>query len=356
MSEKILVINPGSTSTKIAMYDGHEQLWMESIEHSLEEMKKYDTVYDQLDMRHQLVVETARNRGDDLHDLAAVMSRGGPFAAVKSGAYEVGEEMLEIIRTNPISQHVSNIGMAIAKKIADPLNINAYIYDAVTVDEMIPVTRIVGLKEMDRHGQGHNLNMRAAAINMCHQKKWDYYQKNIVVAHLGGGITLSLHSQGVIVDMISDDEGPFAPERSGGLPGFQLINACYSGKLTEKDMFKHIQRAGGLISLLGTPDARKVEKMIEDGDQYAALVYDAMALNVAKNIAKLTVVVDGKVDSIVLTGGMAYSEKFTGLVVPRVKFLAPVDILPGENEMDALAQGCLRVLRGEEKARTFSRS
>ena len=356
MSEKILIINPGSTSTKIAMYQGDEQLWMESIEHSLEEMKKYDTVYDQLDMRHQLVVETARNRGDDLQGLAAVMSRGGPFAAVKSGAYEVGEEMLEIIRTNPISQHVSNIGMAIAKKIADPLNIKAYIYDAVTVDEMIPVTRIVGLKEMDRHGQGHNLNMRAAAINMCRQKQWDYYQKNIVVAHLGGGITLSLHSQGVIVDMISDDEGPFAPERSGGLPGFQLINACYSGKLTEKDMFKHIQRTGGLISLLGTPDARQVEKMIADGDEYAALVYDAMALGVAKNIAKLTVVVDGKIDSIVLTGGIAYSEKFTGLVVPRVKFLAPVDILPGENEMDALAQGCLRVLRGEEKARTFSQS
>jgi len=352
--EKILVINPGSTSTKIAMYDGGRQLWMESIEHPLEEMRKYDRVYDQLDMRHDLVVATAAAKGDDLSGLAAVVSRGGPFASVRSGAYEVNEEMLEVMRERPIDQHASNIGMAIAKKIADRFGLKAYIYDAVTVDEMIPVTRIVGLKEMDRHGQGHNLNMRAAAINLCLKKGWDYYRKNIIVAHLGGGITLSLHSRGRIVDMISDDEGPFAPERGGGLPGFQLIKACFNGRFDEKGMFKHIQRSGGLISLLGTPDARKVEKMIADGDDYAALVYEAMALNVAKNIAKLTVVVEGRVDCIVLTGGIAYSEKFTGLIVPRVQFLAPTEILPGENEMDALAQGCLRVLKGEEKPHIFA--
>jgi butyrate kinase len=354
MSEKILIINPGSTSTKIAMYDADKQLWAESIEHPLEELNKYDTINDQLDMRYNLVIETVNKKGDDFDDLATVVSRGGPFAAVKSGAYEVDEAMLKIARDNPINQHASNVGMAIAKKIADSLNLKAYIYDAVTVDEVVPVCRIVGWKDMDRHGQGHNLNMRAAAINTCLKNGWKYREKNIIVAHLGGGITLSLHSGGQIIDMISDDEGPFSPERAGGLPNFQLMNLCYSEEYDKKGIFKRFQRAGGLVDHLGTPDARKVEKMIEDGDTYAALVYDAMALAVAKNIAKLTVLVEGKIDAIVLTGGIAFSKKFTSMIVPRINFLAPVEILPGENEMEALAQGGLRILRGVEKAHIFS--
>lgn len=354
MTELILVINPGSTSTKTAMYDGTAPLWSESISHSLEDLAHYDTIYDQLDMRYNLVVGLVEKKGYKLGDLAAVVSRGGPFASVKSGAYEVNEKMLEKMRNDPIDQHASNTGMAVAYKIAQSQGIKAYIYDAVTVDEMIDIARITGLKEMQRRGQGHNLNMRAAALKLCEDKGWDYYRKNIIVAHLGGGISLSLHEQGRIVDMISDDEGPFSPERAGGLPGFQLIELCYSGEYGKKAMFKHIQRKGGLIAYFGTADTRDIEKMMLDGDENAKLVYEAMALNVAKNIAKLSVVPNGDIDAIVLTGGIAYSTLFTGWVAERVKFIAPVEVIAGEKEMDALARGALRVLRGEEEAKIYA--
>lgn len=353
MRDQILVINPGSTSTKIALYDEQGQLWDQNIGHSLEELSHYDTILDQLPMRTALVRDCLTRKGSSPAQLKAIVSRGGPFARVHSGAYVINEAMLEKIRTDPVDQHASNLGAGIAWAIAREEDIPAYIYDAVTVDEMLPVTRITGLQEMDRHGQGHNLNMRAAALAVCKKRQIPYDSSNILVAHLGGGITLSLHENGRIVDMISDDEGPFAPERAGGLPCFQLIELCYSGKYTKKEMFKHIQRAGGLISHFGTPDSRQIEARIDAGDQQARLVYEAMALAVAKNLAKLSVVVSGQIDCIVLTGGIAYSKYFTDLIRERVEFLAPVEIIPGENEMQALYGGVMRVLRGEEAARVY---
>ncbi len=354
MRDKVLVINPGSTSTKIAVFDSSgQQLWSENIPHGLEELSCFDTISDQIPMRETLVRKCIEANGTSLHELRAIASRGGPFARVESGAYLINEAMLEKIRTAPIDQHASNLGAGIAYSIARDEEIPAYIYDAVTVDEMIPVARITGLKEMERHGQGHNLNMRAAALEVCRRDHLNYYESNILVAHLGGGITLSLHQNGRIVDMISDDEGPFAPERAGGLPVFQVIELCYSGKYTKKEMFKHIQRSGGLIAHFGTPDSRVIEKMIADGDENAGLVYEAMALNVAKNLAKLSVVAKGAVDRIVLTGGIAYSDCFTGMIRDYVSFLAPVAVIPGENEMQALYGGVMRVLRGEENAHIY---
>ncbi|MDR2156713.1 MAG: butyrate kinase [Clostridiales Family XIII bacterium] len=351
--KKILVINPGSTSTKIAVYEDEQKVWGRNIEHTQEELSKYDAIIDQLDMRCGLVTGHVEAGGYELSAFDAVVSRGGPFARVRSGAYEVNGDMLATMRTCPIDQHASNIGMAIADKIRGTYGMPAFIYDAVTVDEMIPVARVVGLKEMSRRGQGHNLNMRAAALKVCADKDWRYSEKNLLVAHLGGGVTFSLHSGGRVVDMISDDEGSFAPERSGGLPGFQLIDLCFAEGATKKEVLRHIQRRGGLISLLGTPDSREVEKRIAEGDEEAKLVYEAMALSVAKNLAKLAPVVDGAIDAVILTGGIAFSDYFTSMVKRRVAFLGPVEILPGENEMDALAAGALRVLRGEEKAHVF---
>ncbi len=350
MRDKILVINPGSTSTKIAWFDRQRKLWDKNISHSLEELSQYDTINDQLDMRYKLVIQAVKEMNSSLEELEAVVSRGGPITRFRSGAYQVNERMLEIIRTKPQDQHASNTGAGIAHRIALAQGIGAYIYDAVTVDEMIPLVRITGLPEMERRGQGHNLNMRSAALKVCAQEGIDYYGSNIIVAHLGGGITLSLHENGRIADMISDDEGPFAPERAGGLPGFQLIDACYSGTFDRKGMLKHIQRAGGLAAYFGTSDSRDVEKRIREGDTNAAMIYEAMALSVAKNIAKLAPVVSGNVDRIVLTGGIAYSAYFTDMVKKRIAFLAPVVILPGENEMQALYEGVQRVLRGEEEA------
>jgi butyrate kinase len=299
------------------------------------------------------VVKALEERGSKLSDLAAVVSRGGPFAPVESGAYEINGDMLEKMKTDPVDQHASNLGMAIAWAIAGSQGIKAYIYDAVTVDEMIPLVRITGLKEMPRRGQGHNLNMRAAALRLCGERGWNYHKKNLLVAHLGGGITFSLHSGGRTIDMISDDEGAFSPERAGGLPGFQLIDLCFREGMTKKEVLRHIQREGGLISHLGTPDVREVERLIQAGDSGASLVFEAMALHVAKNLAKLSVVVDGKIDAVILTGGIAHSGTFTSLVKKRVEFIAPVVILPGENEMDALAGGAYRVLAGEEEARVY---
>jgi butyrate kinase len=354
MNENILVINPGSTSTKIAWYGGDTMLWSVNIEHPQEELAKYDTIIDQLEMRYTLVVKAVEERGCSLGELSAVVSRGGPFARVQSGAYEINREMLERMRNNPIDQHASNIGMAIAWSITKSLNIKAYIYDAVTMDEMIPLVRITGLKEMLRRGQGHNLNMRAAALRLCRERNWDYHQKNLLAAHLGGGITFSLHSGGRTIDMISDDEGAFSPERAGGLPGFQLIDMCFQEGMTKKELLRKIQRKGGLISLLGTSDMREVERRIQKGDGEAKLVFEAMALHIAKNLAKLSVVVDGRIDAVILTGGIAYSESFTALIAKRVEFIAPVVVLPGENEMAALAEGALRVLRGEEEPRIYA--
>lgn len=350
----ILVINPGSTSTKIAWYCDTEKKWGESIAHDPAVIKTYEKIYDQLQMRTDLVLKTIADKGEDISTLNAVMSRGGLVGRVQAGAYEVNDAMVEVLRDRPVNHHASNLGAAIALNIARKVGIKAYIYDPVTVDEMIDLVRITGLKEVERFGQGHNLNMRAAALRLCKDEGWDYGKVNIIVAHLGGGISESLHSNGRIIDMISDDEGAFSPERAGGLPIFRMMAALKDKHLDYDSLLKLLQRNGGLMSWFGTSDTRVVEKMaLEEGNKQAKLVYDAMALSVARSIAKLAVVVDGSVDRIVLTGGIAYSEYFTGEIIRRVKFIAPVTVYPGENEMQALAEGAYRVLTGQETAHTF---
>lgn len=354
MSFDIIAINPGSTSTKVALYRDEKPIWVKSVEHSRESLKGFQNVYEQFDMRKSLINSIMSEQRVEKSKLSAVIGRGGLLPPVQSGAYVVGQEMMDILRYHPVNEHASNLGAALAYSIAHPLHIPAYIYDPVTVDELTPIARITGLKEMRRIGQGHNLNMRAAAIRYSKQIGKPYSSLNIIVAHLGGGITFSLHSNGRMIDMISDDEGSFSPERAGGLPGFQLIKMATSGEYDYHSLMKKVQRNGGLMAHLGTDDVRGVEKMITSGDEKAALVLEAMAYNVAKNIGKLSVVVCGKVDAIILTGGIAYSKRVTEWITDRVSFIAPVVVLAGENEMESLAFGALRVLRGEEKAHAFS--
>ena len=352
---QILVINPGSTSTKIAWYCDTQKKWGENIEHDSAQIKTYAVIYDQLEMRTRLVLDTIAARGEQLGALSAVVSRGGLLGRVQAGAYEVNDAMVEVLRERPVNHHASNLGAAIALRIARQAGVKAYIYDPVTVDEMIDLVRITGLKEVERFGQGHNLNMRAAALRLCREKGLDYGRTNLIVAHLGGGITLSLHSQGRIIDMISDDEGAFSPERAGELPIYRMLAALDGRQMDRAATMKLLQRGGGLTSWFGTSDTRVVEHMaLEEGNAQAKLVYDAMALSVARSIAKLAVVVNGHVDHIVLTGGIAYSSYFTGEIIHRVAFLAPVTVYPGENEMDSLAQGAQRVLCGEEQAHQFA--
>lgn len=353
MDYGILAINPGSTSTKIAFYKNQDMIWTQSIEHTQEQLAGFANIFDQFELRRDLVLSVMEEQGTKLSELSAVVGRGGLLPPVKSGAYLVNDVMIDTLRYRPVNEHASNLGAKLADAIAKPLNIPAYIYDPVTVDELEPIAKITGLKEMKRIGQGHNLNMRAAAIKYAATSDKPYNKLNLIVAHLGGGITLSLHSNGRMIDMISDDEGPFSPERAGGLPGFQLIKMATSGEYDYKSMMKKVQRQGGLTAHFGTSDMRIVEEKAKNGDDQAELVLEAMAYNVAKNIGKLAVVVSGQIDAIILTGGIAKSKLFTGWIENRVKFIAPVTVLAGENEMESLSQGALRVLKGEEKARIF---
>lgn len=350
---KILAINPGSTSTKVAVFSDEKEIWSRSIAHSTEDLLNYPKLFDQLIMRYEQIIDTITNHDIPLRDLSAVVGRGGCLPPVEAGAYEVNKAMIEQLENEPVIEHASNLGAPLAFRVAQQLGIPAYIYDSVGVDEMIEVARITGRKNMPRYGKGHNLNMRAAALRYCRENRLDYKSLNLVVVHLGGGISSSLHSMGRIIDMISDDFGAFSPERAGALPAQQLIYECMHGDETFKGMMKKVQRTGGLMDHIGTTDVREVEKMIANGDERAKLVYDAMALSVARDIAKLSVVVNGKINAVLLTGGIAYSQNFTSEIVDRVGWIAPVKILAGENEMESLALGALRVLRKEEIAHTY---
>lgn len=353
LKEKILVINPGSTSTKIAVYEGNELKWMESISHSLDEIKQYGCVFDQLDMRSSLIRECLDKHGDTVNSLDAVASRGGCMPPVSAGAYEINDYMVHALQYHAVDEHASNVGAAIALQIAREAGVKAYTYDALTVDEMLPINTITGLKGIRRPARGHNLNTRAAALKLCRDKGINYQDINIIVAHLGGGITINLHSKGKMIDVIMDEEGPFSPERAGGMPVYAIVKMAYSGKYTKEEMMKQLQRRGGMISYFGTADMREVESMINEGNDEAKLMFEAMALVTAKNIAKIAPSICGKVDYIVLTGGLAYSKMFTDMVKERISFLAPMEIIPGENEMEALAQGILRVMRDEESAKVM---
>lgn len=349
---KILAINPGSTSTKIGLYEDKDLLFKESIEHSSEEISQYQTIASQYSMRKNHIMETLSKHGYSIDMLSAAVGRGGLLPPVKSGAYEVNDVMADVLLNRPVLEHASNLGGLIAKDIADTAGIPAYIYDSVSVDELTDVARVTGLKEIVRASQSHCLNMRAAAIKTAEQMGGTYANMNLVVAHLGGGISLSAHKDGKMIDIVSDDEGPFSPERSGRLPIKNFINIC--SKYDINDIKKMVRGSGGLVSLLDTNSALEVQKRIDAGDERAKLVYEAMAYQIAKSIGELAVVLDGEVDAIVITGGIAYSKFITQYITKKVKFIAPVKLLPGENELESLAFGAYRVLVGEETAHIFA--
>ncbi len=351
---KILAINPGSTSTKVALYEEEKLIFSNSIPHSAESLAEYPGISDQREMRGDVVKLLLKLHEERLHNLSAVVGRGGLLPPVSAGAYLVNPQMVDTLLHRPVLEHASNLGGVIAYEIAAPLGIPAMIYDPVTVDELEPIARIAGLASMQRIAVAHNLNIRATAMKYAKQQSKTIADMNLIVAHLGGGITMTLMKEGRMVDIVSDDEGPFSPERSGGLPIFELLKLAYSGQYDHKSLVRLLRGKGGLASHFGVNDAREIERRIAAGDQKAALVYEAMAYNIAKNIGKLAAAAGGRVQSILLTGGLAYSRMLTGWIVERVGFIAPVCILPGENEMEALAFGALRVLRGEEQAKTFA--
>lgn len=354
--EKLLIINPGSTSTKIAVFEDEKALFIESISHDSESLSKYDNIVDQYEFRRDLIIETLIKKEISLNDISGIVARGGLLPPVEAGAYKVNDDMVWQLRFAPQNEHASNLGAIIAHSISVEYGIPAFVYDGVTVDEMLPIVKITGLPEMRRKGLGHNLNMRAAAMRYAKENNKEYRDCSLIVSHLGGGISVSLHKDGRVADIVTDEEGPFSPERTGGLPLFQVIDTATSGKYDKKSLMKIVKNKGGLMAYFGVNDTRVVEKMIEEGNEKAKLIYEAMALNVAKYIAYESAVVNGQVEAILITGGIANSKLFTSLVKERIEFIAPVIIYPGENEMESLALGGLRVLKGLEKAKEFKKT
>lgn len=350
---KILSINPGSTSTKIAVYEDEKPLFVESILHSDSDLAAFKRIQDQFEFRKNAVMKFLNDNNIKTSELSAIVGRGGLLPPVKSGAYRVNETMVDVLMNRPVLEHASNLAALIAYEMSRELNIDAYIYDSIAVDELIDIARHTGLPEVDRVSLTHALNMRAAAIKTSQILGKPYKDCNFVVAHLGGGISLTAHSGGRMIDIVSDDEGPFSPERSGRVAVKDLYKYVSSGKYTKDEMKKKLRGEAGLKGHLGTIDAREVQNRIENGDEKAKLIYETMGYQIAKSIGELSVSLYGNVDRIVLTGGIAYSKMLTDWIVERVKFIAPVEILPGENEMESLSLGILRVLKGEETAREY---
>ncbi len=351
---KVLAINPGSTSTKVALYDNENEVFVETLDHPVEEIQKFEHVQDQFDFRKEVILSCLADNGVKVEALSAVVGRGGLLPPVKSGAYRVNELMVDRLRKRPVVEHASNLGALIAYEIATPQGLPSFIYDSVAVDELNDIARISGMPLIKRASFSHALNSRAMAHKVAEKYGKKYEEMNFIVAHLGGGISLSAHEQGKMIDIVSDDEGPFSPERAGRVPCNKLIDHCYSGEFEKGTMKKMLRGKGGIGAYLGTLDARDVEKMIAEGNEEARLVYEAMSYQIAKGIGEMATVLCGKVDAIVITGGIAYSKMTTEWITERVKFIGPVEIMAGENELESLAFGTLRVLRGEEEAREYT--
>jgi len=350
-----LVINPGSTSTKLAVFRNLESVYADTLRHSSEDLARFNKTIEQYEYRRRLVMEALANSGVNPRELNAVIARGGLLRPIPGGTYLVNDNMLKDLEFAERGSHASNLGGLIAHSIAAEMGIPAYIVDPVCVDEMEPVARISGMPENPRESLFHALNQKAIARRAARDLGREYRSVNLIVAHLGGGISVGAHLQGRVIDVNNavGGEGPFTPERTGGVPAAKLVERCYSGVYSEAEMLRELVGKGGIVAYLGTNDAMEVEKRIGQDDRAARLVYEAMAYQVAKEIGACSAVLRGKVDAVVITGGLAHSSMLIGWIADRVKFIAPVKVYPGEDEMLSLAAGGLRVLSGEEKVKTY---
>ena len=353
MSHWILTINPGSTSTKTALFRDEELVFNESINHTREELDEAGIHIHQIPMRKALVLKALSDNGIEVSSLSAVVGRGGLLPPVKTGGYMVNKRMLDLIINEEIPWHESNLGAVLAYEIAQLAKAPAYIYDAVSASDFPPIAMVTGLKEIVRHSFSHVLNSRSAAIRYARSVGKSLEDLNLIVTHLGGGVTIGVYQKGKLVDSLSDDNGPFGPERSGSAPLIDFIELCYSGAFTKEEMTKKVRGAGGLKAYLGTSDGREIMNRIENGDKYAAEMMEALAYQIAKGVGLLAPVLRGKCDAVIITGSLAYFESLVNDVKGYIEFIAPVAVIPGEYEMEALALGGLRMLLGQEAANEF---
>ena len=355
MSHKLLIINPGSTSTKLAIYEDERELFEKTLRHSSEDIGKFKHIAEQQSFRTELILKILQDNKIEIKEMDAVVGRGGLLKPIISGTYNVNDKMLNDLKENIQGEHASNLGAIIANEIANSIDKPAFIVDPVVVDEMEELARVSGMPEIPRKSIFHALNQKAVAKRYAKESFKKHEDINIIVVHMGGGVSIGAHKNGKIVDINNclDGDGPFSPERSGGVPVGDLVRLCFSGKYTLAEVLKKITGKGGFVAYLDTNDARIVEKAALEGDPKAKLIHDAMGYQVAKSICAAAAVLSGKVDAIILTGGMAYGKPIIDVISKKVAFIAPIVVYPGEDEMLALAQGVIRVLNGDEEVREY---
>lgn len=355
MAYKLLIINPGSTSTKIGVYEGEKEILEETLRHSAEEILKYDTIFDQLDFRKEVILKVLKEKGIDINELDAVVGRGGMLKPIEGGTYEVNEAMVEDLKIGVQGSHASNLGGILSNEIAKEIGKRAFIVDPVVVDEMEDVARLSGVPELPRKSKFHALNQKAVAKRYAKEHNTSYEDVNLIVVHMGGGVSVGAHRKGRVIDVNNalDGDGPFSPERAGGVPSGELLEMCFSGKYSKEEVYKKLVGKGGFVAYANTNDARDLIKLSQEGDEKGSLIFNAFIYQIAKEIGSMAVVLDGEVDAIVLTGGIAYSDYVTNAINKKVKWIAPMVVYGGEDELLALAQGAIRVLDGVEEAKIY---
>ncbi len=355
MSIKSLIINPGSTSTKIGVFEDETLLFEETLRHSTEEIAQYASIVDQKDFRKQIILDLLAKKDFDIKSLQVIVGRGGMLKPIPGGTYAVTDDLLEDLKIGKQGQHASNLGGILAREIGDAIGVPSYIVDPVVVDELIPIARYSGVPEMPRTSVFHALNQKAVAKRYAKEKGVPYESLNLIVVHMGGGVSVGAHEKGRVIDVFNalDGDGAFSPERAGSVPSGALIKMCFSGQYTEKEVYKKLVGNGGFNAYLGTNDMREVGKMVDGGDARADEIREAFILQVTKDIGSMACVLKGKVDQIIVTGGIAYNKVVVDKMEERAGFIAPFTVYPGEDELLALVQGALRVMNGEEEAMKY---
>ena len=355
MGIKSLIINPGSTSTKIGVFEDETLLFEETLRHSTEEIAKYASIVDQKDFRKDIIVNLLKEKDFDINSLNMVVGRGGMLKPIPGGTYEVSDDLLEDLKIGKQGQHASNLGGILAREIADSIGVPSYIVDPVVVDELAPVSRYSGVPELPRTSVFHALNQKAVAKRYAKEIGKAYDSLNLVVVHMGGGVSVGAHKEGRVIDVFNalDGDGAFSPERAGAVPSGALIKLCFSGKYTESEVYKKFVGNGGFNAYCGTNDMRDVAKMVDNGDEKAAEAREAFITQMAKDIGSMACVLNGKIDQIIVTGGIAYDKTVISGLKEKAGWIAPMTVYPGEDELLALVQGGLRVLNGEEKAMVY---
>ncbi len=355
MSIKSLIINPGSTSTKIGVFEDETLLFEETLRHSTEEIGQYATIVDQKDFRKKIITDLLDSKNFELKSLDVIVGRGGMLKPIPGGTYAVTDELIADLKVGVSGQHASNLGGILAREIGDEIGVPSYIVDPVVVDELMPIARYSGVPELPRASIFHALNQKAVAKRYAAESGKPYESLRLIVVHMGGGVSVGAHVDGRVIDVFNalDGDGAFSPERAGGVPSGALIKMCFSGKYTEKEVYSKIVGKGGFNAYLGTNDMREVTKMANAGNADAVEAKEAFLLQVAKDIGSMACVLNGKVDQIILTGGIAYGADVIEALRERAGWIAPFTVYPGEDELLALAQGALRVMNGVEKAMEY---